>query len=70
MTKMAWVKRVRIIDADKAEDSMRKILKDWSDTDNNAVAYAFTEFAQEIGIQPETVLTDKQVKELRKRGVL
>lgn len=67
---MAWVKRVRIIDADKAEDSMRKILKDWSDTDNNAVAYAFTEFAQEIGIQPETVLTDKQVKELRKRGVL
>lgn len=67
---MAWVKRVRIIDADKAEDSMRKILKEWSDIDNNAVAYAFTEFAQEIGIQPDAVLTDKQVKELKKRGVL
>lgn len=67
---MAWVKRVRIIDADKAEDSMRKILSEWSDIGNNAVAYAFTEFAQEIGITPDTVLTDKQVQELKKRGVL
>lgn len=67
---MAWTKRVRIIDADKAEDSMRKILKDWSDIGNNAVAYAFTEFAQEIGIEPNEVLTDKQIARLKKKGVL
>ena len=49
---------------------MRKILKEWSDIDNNAVAYAFTEFAQEIGIQPDAVLTDKQVAKLKKNGLL
>ena len=67
---MAWVKRVRIIDADKAEESMRKILAEWSEIDNNAVAYAFTEFAQEVGIEPGAVLTEKQMKKLRKNNLL
>ena len=67
---MAWVKRIRIIDADIAEKSMRNILKEWNDVDSNAVAYAFTEFAKDVGIKPEVVLTNKQVANLKKKGIL
>jgi hypothetical protein len=71
---MAWVKRVRIIDADKAEESMRNIAHEWDSVEDceasRAVVNAILEHAEAIGIDYNAVLTDKQVKELKRRNVL
>lgn len=71
---MAWVKRVRIIDADKAEESMRNIAHEWVSVEDceasRAVVNAILEHAEAIGIDYNAVLTDKQVKELKRRNVL
>ena len=55
--KMAWVKRIKIVDADELTSKMNKIMQSWDETGVDNVAYAFTELAQEIGLSPDTVLT-------------
>ena len=54
---MAWVKRIKIVDADELTSKMNKIMQSWDETGVDNVAYAFTELAQEIGLSPDTVLT-------------
>ena len=67
---MAWVKRIKIVDADELTSKMNKIMQSWDETGVDNVAYAFTELAQEIGLPPDTVLTQGQVKRLKDKGIL
>ena len=70
MTKMAWTKRVKMVDVEYVEKSMREVAQSWDEIGNATGAYVVMEIAEKIGLPPDTVLTDKQVKELKKRGVL
>jgi len=69
-TKMAWVRRIKIVDADELTSKMNKIMQSWDDTGVDNVAYAFTELAQEIGLPPDQVLTERQYKLLKKQGMI
>jgi len=70
MAEKKWTRRVRIIDQDVVTNSMRDVAQSWDDIGNPTGAYVVMEIAEKIGLPPDTVLTDKQVKELKKRGVL
>jgi len=67
---MAWVKRIKIVDVDVVTKGIRTVAEDWSETDDKNVANALYDVARNIGLPPDQVLTDRQMKKLRNLGVL
>ena len=67
---MAWVRRIKIVDADELTSKMNKIMQSWDETGVDNVAYAFTELAQDVGLPLDQVLTKGQVKRLKDKGIL
>ena len=71
---MAWTRRIQIVDKDVVANSIRNIAHEWDSVEDceasRAVVNAIQEHAVAIGIDYNTVLTAKQVKELKRRGVL
>jgi hypothetical protein len=71
---MAWTRRIQIVDKDVVANSIRNIAHEWDSVEDceasRAVVNAILEHAEAIGIDYNAVLTDKQVKELKRRNVL
>lgn len=59
-----------MVDVEHVEKSMREVAQSWDEIGNATGAYVIMEVAEKIGLSPDTVLTDKQVKELRNKGLL
>ena len=67
---MAWTKRVKMVDVEYVEKSMREVAQSWDEIGNDTGAYVIQEIADKIGLPPDQVLTPKQVQRMKERGLL